>query len=446
MPSPGPPSVQCAPNWIPWARCVGSERKNLMWTLLQRRPLRAYLAYRTLALTWAFAPFQVYYLQRLGLSVSDVFDLNVVFCVAAVAFEVPTGMIADRYGRRIAMSAGGFAMSLACAFFIMGRSFGAFAVANVLCALSMSLSSGADSAYLYDHLTNERQVAQYSHWEGWSTAAKGVGNLVAVLLGALVYQYIHPAAVFVLTAFTTSVAGFVALALPERRASHEGHVGDHLRRALHTLRTDARLTSIVAFGAVAFVLLRLSLFADQPHLESHLQGAWLERTVLSMGLLAAAKEVGTALVASSAGTILARVRSRTIAVSLAAGLTVAYLLLGEAHGVVCTVLMVLLASAFGIFSPLMRALMNRLIGGSRDRATLLSFEGMGRRLLFAAMSPIFGRAVEGSSLHATFAGTAWVATATFALLGVTAWVAFRPATSLSPVPRSAGSAAVSLAG
>ena len=73
----------------------------------------------------------------------------------------------------------------------------------------------------------------------------------------------------------------------------------------------------------------------------------------------------------------------------------------------------------------MRSLMNRAIDGPRDRATLLSVEGMGRRLLFAAVSPVFGRAVEASSLHATFSGTAWVAGIAYAVLGVSALLSFR---------------------
>jgi hypothetical protein len=61
--------------------------------------------------------------------------------------------------------------------------------------------------------------------------------------------------------------------------------------------------------------------------------------------------------------------------------------------------------------------MNEAIPSSRDRATLLSFESMGRRVLFAAASPLFGRAVESSSLHATFTGTAWVGLVLYATLG-----------------------------
>lgn len=410
-----------------------------MWQSLQRRPLATYLLYRTLALTWAFAPFQVYYLQRKGLSVADVFDLNVVFCVAAVAFEVPTGMFADRNGRRVAMSWGGFTMTAACALFVFGHGLSAFALANVLCALSMSLSSGADSAYLYDHLVAQRQTSAYARWEGWSTAAKGIGNLVAVLLGAAIYQWVHPAGVFVFTALLTAIAGVIALALPERPGRRDGYLEDHLRRALHALRNDARLLSVVVFGALSFVLLRLSLFADQPHIESHLHGAWLDHTVLSMGLLAAAKEVGTIVVASATGAFLARANHARVAMALGVALVVAYAVMGGNRALPCTLTMVLVASVFGLFSPLMRALMNGLIQGTRDRATLLSFEGMARRLLFAVVSPLFGRAVEASSLHATFTGTAWVAGAAYASLALTALVAFRLGASSTPPARATSS-------
>lgn len=413
-----------------------------MWQTLQRRPLTTYLLYRTLALTWAFAPFQVYYLQRKGLSVADVFDLNVVFCIAAVAFEVPTGMFADRNGRRVAMSWGGFVMSGACALFVFGESFSAFAFANVLCALSMALSSGADSAYLYDHLVQERRSSSYARWEGWSTAAKGLGNLAAVLIGAAIYQWIHPAGVFVFTAALTAIAGVIARALPERPGRNDGYLEDHLRRAMRTLRTDPRLMTVVSFGAMSFVLLRLSLFADQPHIESHLHGAWVDRTVLSMGALAAAKEVATIIVASGTGALLARLRHRTIAITLALALIAGYAVMGENRAVPCIAIMVLVASAFGLFSPLMRALMNSLITSTRDRATLLSFEGMGRRLLFAVVSPLFGRAVEASSLHATFTGTAWVAGISYASLAVVALLAFRlGATSSPPAAVRSGSLA-----
>ena len=172
--------------------------------------------------------------------------------------------------------------------------------------------------------------------------------------------------------------------------------------------------------------------------------------MLSMGLLAAAKEVGSALVASRSGWILSHARARWLSMGLAIGLVSAYALMGEDRASLCTVVMVMLASSFGLFSPLMRALMNRLIAEPRDRATLLSVEGMGRRLLFAAISPVFGRAVEASSLHTTFSATAAVAMISYAVLGVSALVSFRLSSSgsmrVSSQPSSRGSAVVTAAG
>jgi hypothetical protein len=102
--------------------------------------------------------------------------------------------------------------------------------------------------------------------------------------------------------------------------------------------------------------------------------------------------------------------------ALAAIVLGTYAAMGRGHAVPDILLMVFLSSLFGLFSPLMRTLMNEAIPSSRDRATLLSFESMGRRVLFAAASPLFGRAVESSSLHATFTGTAWVALVLYATL------------------------------
>lgn len=396
-----------------------------MWQRLRQRPLDLYVLYRGLALTWAFVPFQVYFLQARGLSLSDIFDLNVVFSLATVAFEVPTGIFADRFGRRAAMALGGFVMSVACVLFVLGGGFWIYALANALSALSMTLASGADSAFLYDYLAETRQLGDYPRYEGLSTASKGIGNLVAVLVGGVIYAVV-PWGVFVFTGVLTAVAGMVALALPERRSViRDGTALDDLRRAARIVQSSSRLGTVMAYGALTFVLLRLSLFTDQPHLEAHLNGLGTTQLAFAAAALAAAKEIGSAVMASVSGAMLARYRARVLAMALAFFLVGSYALMGLGFALVDVVTMVFLSSAFGLFSPLMRALMNREIPGPRDRATLLSFESMGRRLLFAAASPLYGRAVEASSLHASFTGTACVATAAYVLLALVALEVFR---------------------
>jgi hypothetical protein len=184
---------------------------------------------------------------------------------------------------------------------------------------------------------------------------------------------------------------------------------DDLARALGEVRRDTRLSCALAYGALTFVLLRLSLFADQPHLEVHLSDISMADVGFAAGLLAAGKELGGALLASMSNTLFKRFRLGVVVAVLAAFMVAIYALMGLGFGVLCVACMILLSSSYGIFSPLMRTLMNRLIRSSHDRATLLSVESMGRRVLNAVVSPLFIRAAESSSLHAAFTGTAYVA-------------------------------------
>lgn len=406
--------------------------------------MRGYFAYRSLALTWAFMPFQVLFLESRGLSLGDVLDLNVVFTLATVALEVPTGVFADRYGRRRAMALGGLVMTAACALFVVGGSLWVYAAANALAALSMTLASGADSAWLHDYLAAQNLSDRYNHHEGLSTAAKGIGNLLAVLVGGVLYS-VWPASVFVFTGALTAASAALALRLPESHATVRGtNAREHFLRAVSTLQRDPRLTSVMLFGALTFVLFRVSLFTDQPHLEIHLTGPWVGHLALAAALLAAAKEIGGAAIAFYSGPLQDRVATKILVPGLAVLAVGVYALMGRGNAALDIALMVILSSAFGLFSPLMRSVMNRLIIDSRDRATLLSFESMGRRLLFALASPLFGRAVEGSSLHATFTGTAWVAAVGYIALGVVAFGLFRIPVARDPEPGVRTSAVASL--
>ncbi len=388
-----------------------------MLARLRQRPLDLYIAYRALAQAWPFMPLQVLYLEQRGFALSTIFDLNVVFSLATVAFEVPTGIFADRRGRRLAMALGGVVMSVACAIFVASPGFWFYALANVLFALAMTLASGADSAWLYDHLEHENQLPRYARLEGLSTAAKGIGNLVAILVGGLLYG-IAPWTVFALTAAITAVSSLLALGLPEHHHTvRDGGFGDDLVRAAGILANTGRLVAILLFGAITFVLLRIPLFADQPHIETHLTAFTVSQLAVAASLLQAGKEIGSAGMATAAGGLFQRVKTRFLVPGLAVSIVGIYGVMSLGFGTLDIVLMVVLSSLFGLFSPLMRALLNRAIPGPRDRATLLSFESMGRRLLGAAAMPLFGRAVESSSLHAAFAGTAWVAIVVYLALG-----------------------------
>jgi MFS family permease len=382
-----------------------------------------FLAYRALSIR-AYVPFLLFFLQGRGLTLSAVFDLNVVFVLASVAAEIPAGLFADRRGRRAAMILAGVTMTAASALFALGRSFAVFSAANALCAVSLALSTAADSAWLYERLDGASHPERYQRLEGYSNAAKSLGNVVAIPLAGLLFS-LTPAGPFALTGALTLVSAALAASLPDtpRDPSRRGALAE-LRHAASAVTHDGQLSLVMAFGAVTFTLLQLSLFADAAHLPLHLRGVSAAEAALALAVLSSGKELTTALAAAGSGAVFSRLRGATVVTALAAATVALFFVMGRGSSAACGASMLATAALFGMFQPLARRMLNAAIDGSGERATLFSLESAGRRVLFAAASALFGRAAESASLHGALRATGWLALLAYAVLamGALGWL------------------------
>src|SRR5262245_35559576 len=94
---------------------------------LQRRlraNLRLFVAFRALTMFMVLGPIWVVYLQEdRGLSLGQVTAMEGPFWLALVLLEVPTGVVADRFGRRVSLLAGAFVNFAAIALFAVAHSY-----------------------------------------------------------------------------------------------------------------------------------------------------------------------------------------------------------------------------------------------------------------------------------------------------------------------------------
>jgi MFS family permease len=382
-----------------------------------------FLAYRALSIR-AYVPFLLVFLQGRGLSLSAVFDLNVVFILASMAAEIPAGLFADRQGRKRSMVLAGLTMTVASALFIVGRGFLWFAAANALCAISMALSTAADSTWLYESTDGARDEHRYQRLEGYANAAKSLGNVVAIALADIVFS-LSTAAPFVLSGALTLLSAVVANTLPE--TPHEPRrrgIFQDLRRAASTVAHDGRLLLAMSFAAVTFTLLQLTLFTDAAHLPLHVRGTNPGEMALALGALASAKELLTALSAASSGALFARVRAAVVVGAISVATMALFFVMGATSDVACVATMLGAAGLFGLFQPLARKLVHSAIQRSSERATLFSIESAGRKVLFALASALFGRAAESASLHQALRATGVLAVLAYAILamGAAGWL------------------------
>jgi MFS family permease len=144
------------------------------------------------AFTPFFLPIIVLFWKENGLDPFDIYLLQGIFALATVILEVPTGMVADRLGKRTSLIAAGVLTTIGMAVYAMGRCFTVFLIAEIVMALGISLISGADSALLYDTLKRLGRQGQYREIEGkarsYQMASFAVANVVGGLVGSLSYR------------------------------------------------------------------------------------------------------------------------------------------------------------------------------------------------------------------------------------------------------------------
>ncbi len=378
-----------------------------------RRDLALFLGYRFLSTSYLFAPVLVLFFGARGLSVVEITLLNSVYCVTAMLFEVPTGLLADRWGRKRAMVLGSLMMAAGCLVDWAGHSFASFAVGEGLLALGMTLTSGSDSAWLYDRLRDDGRVPAYRRLEGLGSASKLAGTAVAMAAGGwlarshLAATYLATAAVCLAASLAAALLGEARYERPSRRAPLAQTLG-----AVRLVASYPPLRFAVLFSTLVFSLTRMSIYVHQPYLSA------AGFAISDVGVVLAALSLLGGLGAVGIDPLRRTLGERTLVWALPALLAASYLVLGTWVVAVSGVAMLALQSiAGGVYSPLSKDLLNRSISDSSHRATILSVESMARRLAFGLFAPAVGATIDARGLGAGMeacAGLAIVGTAALA--------------------------------
>lgn len=120
---------------------------------------RAFLEVKTLN-----AIVTLFYLHR-GVRIDQIFYLSIVWSVGTLLSEVPTGYLADRFGRKRTLLLGVILTLLSTLSAFVAQGFWQFALQFLLMSFGFSCFSGTEEAVLYDglkELGNERSMTKYN--------------------------------------------------------------------------------------------------------------------------------------------------------------------------------------------------------------------------------------------------------------------------------------------
>ena len=108
--------------------------------------------YSFLAEFWLIAPALMPYYQSRGLSTTESLTVQAIYALGVISLEIPSGHLADRFGRRRALIWCGMLIIVGLTLYALATTFWQFAVAELTLAAAGSLFSGTDAALVYDTL------------------------------------------------------------------------------------------------------------------------------------------------------------------------------------------------------------------------------------------------------------------------------------------------------
>ncbi|AGN00666.1 sugar transporter [Salinarchaeum sp. Harcht-Bsk1] len=142
-----------------------------------------YYAYRVTSAAGFTAPIWYLYLYANGLSYFEVAVVNAVWWSGLLLFELPTGYVGDRIGRRESLLLGTGTVTVATLAMIPASTLPAFAVVFAVWAAGQTFRSGADDAWLYDGLDKDDSDATFLHLRSRGTALALVTTGATALVG-----------------------------------------------------------------------------------------------------------------------------------------------------------------------------------------------------------------------------------------------------------------------
>ena len=358
------------------------ERDSLL------RQLVALRVYGSLTYPFACIPFLWFWFSDHGIDLTEYGILVSAYYAAMFIAELPTGLFADRFGRRTAMFLG--PVFLAVSFIVMWGypSFTGFLTSEIIFGVGHALLSGPPGALLYDSLTKHGREGEFLQEESRIHAFRLIGTGTSFAIGGVVAAWLGIAATLPLAAAFSLLAAVTTLFVTEAPLIRQRGVS-LLRGALRDV-SQPSVRALALYYVLLFCLLRYAFHNYQPYLASAVDdsAAWLEAP-LFLGLLYGALNLVAAPASRLTPKLMARFGSRALHWAMPISLVLSLALMASLPPRYGFCVLVLQQLPFGVHWGLIQDDVNSRIQGA-GRATVLSILSLAGRLGFCLISiPLF---------------------------------------------------------
>jgi MFS family permease len=355
-----------------------------------------------------YIPVGTLYLQSRGLNYLQINSIWGIIVATMFLTEVPTGVIADRVGRKAAINLALGLQVLGEVVFVFARGYPLFVLSAVIGGAGFAFASGCVEAVVYESLRERGREGEMTRAMGYIEAAQRLANLIAFSLGGILVRNLTQerfVTAIVATACAVAIGFAISLSVRAKRPAgdadgKEQTAADSLalvRDGLALVRGNRQFARLVllALLTIPFVDYLGSLYP--PHfVDAGVPPLWFG--------LARALAVGLCVIGARYAYWLEKRLGPQVALLVATGLPgLLYLAMAwVSHPVYSVLAFLVLFGSTSLRGPILSGQMNAHIQ-SENRATVLSLISAVSGIYVSAMGLVFGWIADRTLYHAFLA-------------------------------------------
>lgn len=340
------------------------------------------------------------YLATKGMSLVQLGLLEGIYHIASFLMEVPTGLVADIYGRKFSRIMGRVLALISVVLLLISNSFYFFALSFVFIALSYNLESGAGEALIYDSLKLLKKENSYMKICGRQEISYQFGSIVALLLGGYLatinYKY-----VFILTIFFILITIIHSFKFKEPKIEKDDPknkkvlsiFANQITESLKVIKNNKKIGFIIIFTQIILVFGTSLFFYLQNFLKAEGHNEFFIGVVFSISAIVDATACSQTFklekIIKEKGILMIMPFLMAICIWLIALTNYSY------------VFYIIMMAIEGFIFVATSDYINKLIP-SKNRATILSFASMVFSFFMILVFPLVGKIGDSFSLKTAF--------------------------------------------
>lgn len=352
------------------------------------------------SVTWFMVamPIIILFFQENNFSLTEIMLLQALYSFSVAIFEIPSGYIADIFGRKKSIVISTILSFVGYLLFCFNDTFHIFCIAEILIGIGASMISGSDSALLYDTLIETKNKQDYTKIEGRNYAIGNFSEATAGILGG----FLAVSSIFLPVYVQTVVLSLsipISLSLVEPKINTKNKLERSFKAVFqiftHTIIDNKKLKWLVIYSSsMGVATLSMAWFA-QPFFKI------INVPLIYFGILWAGLNFSAGLTSFNAHHIYKKNNIYNILILLGIIMSILFIIISLKQTFIGLLFILFIYLIRGIVTPILRNEIN-VNTESRKRATVLSVRSFIIRISFAIIAPILGFIADNFSLSFSF--------------------------------------------